>query len=769
MDSREQKRRQIILKRQQTPLNMARIKNQPIQRTRQHVPSHVPFHLIKLASSEFKFNINEKKKKIGLVITLFNRPEYLEKTLESIKNSNLENTEIFMVNDASTNFKTNKLFDDFEINNVKITKVRNSTNQNMFYGLKLGFDYFFNNNFDILCNLDSDVLVKPYWLDVLLRLHNAFPNNIISGFNTLHHPIKSTFSQYYLKETVGGANLFFDRKLYKTFSSCFVNTDWDFSICRIFKNKKIDCVVSNPSVVQHIGAESSLINHKENNISNDFKNIRINDYFDKIFCINLKRRTDRLFQSMNELDKHGIYIEREEAVDGNEIESKNEWMSSSRIACCLSHMNILKKMIENNWEKVLIFEDDIKLSDNFKLDFLNKINNVPDYDILYLCGNNPQNLKMINKDVAKIDQTLSCVAYAVSLNFAKKILPEIEKLNDPIDVIYSKNSFKFNYYIFNPYLSTQRADFSDIEKRYVDYSNIIIVSDQLFKNDINRNVKYWEINENFVACNGGLGDVLLGIAASYAYDKCKLIHAANHGMHITIEQFVKAFDIPYQIKERPFTMDEFANISKSPWCKSTCHLPFNLDYRYWGDDLKFLTIPRFIPLFDLFGKHSNLVENTKDMVVICPRGSNSPSFIDDKNGNRLFKSREISQEEYKKLVNNFIRKNTVIVLGSPNDLEYYGMVDHANFFWLCFDKIISYKGEFTVDLKTVLSIVNGCKLVISVDTWLKTYSAIAGLPTIVLKTRFNGGYLTELADMSENIFLNKKMWNLKIMKIEDML
>ena len=283
----------------------------------------------------------------------------------------------------------------------------------------------------------------------------------------------------------------------------------------------------------------------------------------------------------------------------------------------------------------------------------------------------------------------------------------------------------------------------------------------------NANRRVWNVDEPFVVCNGGLGDVVLGIAASYANNKCKLIHASNVGMQSIIEQFVKAFEIPAEIRERPFTTEEFDTLSKSHWCKSTCHLPLHLDYKYWSDSDKFTNMPRSIPLFDLFGRHDNLVPKTKGMIAICPRGSNSPACIESQ-GICYKKSREISVEEYRKLAKKFLRRNTVIVIGSNKDLQQYGMIDHSHFFWLTFDKLINYKGNETpVAVKTVLSIVNACKLIISVDTWLKTYAGIAGLPTIVLRTRFNDGYLDQQIDLSENIFLNKKMWDFRINKIED--
>lgn len=200
----------------------------------------------------------------------------------------------------------------------------------------------------------------------------------------------------------------------------------------------------------------------------------INDLFNKIFCINLDRRPDRWELCVKEFAKHNLKVERIAAEDGRKIKNKDTWMTGPRIGCCKSHVLILKKMIANGWEKALILEDDIEFIDNFQEIFCKKITHVPeDYDILYMCGNNPQNLEMINEHIAKITSVLSTGAYAISAKFAKKIIFEIEKFTDPIDCIYAKHTPNHKCYIFKPYLATQRTGYSDIENRVTDYSAVI--------------------------------------------------------------------------------------------------------------------------------------------------------------------------------------------------------------------------------------------------------------------------------------------------------
>ena len=209
--------------------------------------------------------------KLGLVITIYNRPEYLAKTFNSLKKSQLPpNLEIFMIDDCSTDKMTNKIFKEFCLPGVRIKKIINTKNENMFYGLKKGFDYFYASNTDVIFNLDSDVTVKPYWINILLQLLKIFPHNIISGFNTPQHPISDTFHKYHTKKSVGGVNILFNRKIYPEFASLIKNIQWDWDICYYMQKQNRPFIVSNPSVVQHIGELSTLREHRNYDVALDY-------------------------------------------------------------------------------------------------------------------------------------------------------------------------------------------------------------------------------------------------------------------------------------------------------------------------------------------------------------------------------------------------------------------------------------------------------------------------------------------------------------------
>lgn len=209
--------------------------------------------------------------KIGLVITIHNRPEYLERTFAALKKSRLHNTTIFLANDASTFYKTNKMYREFEMPGVEVVRHMNHSRKNMFHGLRTGWNYFYNNGFDVLSNLDSDVDLKPHWQERLIELYLKYPNRIISGFNTVsggRHQIVHEKPDCYFKNTIGGINMMFSRTLYEMVEPCLYHSNWDWKVCREYDRF---FVVTKPSVIQHIGFASTQRHYEDVDVALDYE------------------------------------------------------------------------------------------------------------------------------------------------------------------------------------------------------------------------------------------------------------------------------------------------------------------------------------------------------------------------------------------------------------------------------------------------------------------------------------------------------------------
>ena len=201
----------------------------------------------------------------------------------------------------------------------------------------------------------------------------------------------------------------------------------------------------------------------------------LNKYFDKIFCVNLDRRPDKWALSELEFKKYGIDVERFSAVDGNTLTQPPGGckINAAEMGCSLSHIAILKRMISEGWQRILIVEDDVEFAENVNTLFPEYVKQVPpNWDMLYLGGNHIGAISNITLNVAKMSKTYSTSHYGITANMTKHVIGEIEKIDAQIDVTYTKFRTR-NCYVFTPVLAWQKAGFSDIQGAFMDYTKIM--------------------------------------------------------------------------------------------------------------------------------------------------------------------------------------------------------------------------------------------------------------------------------------------------------
>lgn len=220
----------------------------------------------------------------------------------------------------------------------------------------------------------------------------------------------------------------------------------------------------------------------------------IEDYFDKIFCINLNRRPDRWQICLDEFAKFNITkFERFAAVD--------DPINGNR-GCTASHKALLDLIIKNGWKRTLVLEDDFKIvEEDFHKKFEEMLPEVPeDWDMLYLGGHYAEPpIKRVNPHVIKHGRMFTTSSYGITLKMAKilsdgiyevsrwlavsntecifKMKPQdvpeyLLKMNlnpiGPIDAIYGQFHPIHNCYIFHPRLMVQRESYSDLQERVMD-------------------------------------------------------------------------------------------------------------------------------------------------------------------------------------------------------------------------------------------------------------------------------------------------------------
>ena len=158
----------------------------------------------------------------------------------------------------------------------------------------------------------------------------------------------------------------------------------------------------------------------------------INDYFDKVVCINLDRRPDRLNESKQQWAKNGLDVERISAVDGNPMKWKHESERQVNLpnvrlgsfpgvaGCIASHTNVWKRAKEEGWKNVLIIEDDCDFVHQVQERFKERIDQIPkDWDMLYFGGVHETRggvyiPEKISEHAVKCARMITTTCYAIS-------------------------------------------------------------------------------------------------------------------------------------------------------------------------------------------------------------------------------------------------------------------------------------------------------------------------------------------------------------------
>ena len=138
-----------------------------------------------------------------------------------------------------------------------------------------------------------------------------------------------------------------------------------------------------------------------------------------------------------------------EIVKKESIKTVNT-LKKTEISCALSHIMICKKIVENNLPYAIIFEDDVRLFDNFN-NKLNKVEECLPENFDFIQVHIPFFLDIskitVNNHLNKYSKTYSTGAYIISYKHALKV-SQIKNLNKPIDHLYvsmeNKNYFSIN-------------------------------------------------------------------------------------------------------------------------------------------------------------------------------------------------------------------------------------------------------------------------------------------------------------------------------------
>ncbi len=214
------------------------------------------------------------------------------------------------------------------------------------------------------------------------------------------------------------------------------------------------------------------------------------NYFDKIFLINLDSRKDRLDESMKILNTYnlGEKLIRFSAITPppnlkDSFDEKGRKISRGAVGLILSMLEIFKESKKNNYNSILILEDDFLLkNEEYGGDVIEQLKNI-EWDVFYLGANLHQKLDNVSNNLYKIKYGYATHAVAYNKNFYDYFLTSYDsgdiKILDVWLSEFAQNNL--NCFCSWPILSIQRPSYSDIENKFTDYDWMI--------NNYNKNTK----------------------------------------------------------------------------------------------------------------------------------------------------------------------------------------------------------------------------------------------------------------------------------------
>jgi GR25 family glycosyltransferase involved in LPS biosynthesis len=217
----------------------------------------------------------------------------------------------------------------------------------------------------------------------------------------------------------------------------------------------------------------------------------LNDYFEKIYLINLDSRPDRFEKADQELKKADIKYSRYPAksITYEDInlkycklfENKEKKYIAGACGCRLSHLSIILEAKKNKYKNILIFEDDVKISPDIHEVFYSGLQQLKDegfnFDMLYFGGwyqhggyyknGSKWYQEYIGPNVLKLKGAMTTLAYALNESVYDFILKNALISGREIDLFYYEEMHKkqnqFNYFGLIPTCVQNNDSFSNIK------------------------------------------------------------------------------------------------------------------------------------------------------------------------------------------------------------------------------------------------------------------------------------------------------------------
>jgi GR25 family glycosyltransferase involved in LPS biosynthesis len=146
---------------------------------------------------------------------------------------------------------------------------------------------------------------------------------------------------------------------------------------------------------------------------------------DHVYCINLERRHDRRVAVTKEFKKAGVEnVQFWRATDGRLEAPDGIRLTKPEYGCADSHIRLWRDIVENNYETVLVFEDDVQILPGFneKLSrVLSDLKSIPNWHYVNLGPTYAPIKERGATELLSKGQALNTHCYLISLEGARKV------------------------------------------------------------------------------------------------------------------------------------------------------------------------------------------------------------------------------------------------------------------------------------------------------------------------------------------------------------
>ena len=215
------------------------------------------------------------------------------------------------------------------------------------------------------------------------------------------------------------------------------------------------------------------------------ENITVNGFFDQVYLVNLKRRPDKLKVCQQLFAKLNIRYKITKAVDfcdGIPEDYPTKPIEGSCLGtrapgawgCYQSHLEIIKDAKKNNYDKILILEDDVAADDNFVSLFSQKVKDLPeDWKLFYLGASAHTGVpkKKVTDHISQTFESFTTSSYGIHSSIYDKILESENVADKTIDLFLVKDiQSTYPCYVVTPTIMWQVPGFSDIQQKHLNYT-----------------------------------------------------------------------------------------------------------------------------------------------------------------------------------------------------------------------------------------------------------------------------------------------------------